>query len=146
MNIEKTAEEISGIEFVTPTMKAAIAVGDLFGRFPKKWQRLNAWSVMKIMSDGAKNVAFANTFTAENKHEQEEILEAILAARGSFSVVETMLESYLEDTPGFIKQAQPDDNFATLEDISNVRELLLETLNILDKVYKFETKVYDKLD
>lgn len=101
---------------------------------------------MKIMSDGAKNVAFANTFTAENKHEQEEILEAILAARGSFSVVETMLESYLEDTPGFIKQAQPDDNFATLEDISNVRELLLETLNILDKVYKFETKVYDKLD
>lgn len=146
MNIEKTAEEISGIEFVTPTMSTAIAVGDLFGRFPKKWQRLNAWSVMKIMSDGAKNVTFVNTFTAENKHEQEEILEAILTARGSFSVVETMLESYLEDTPGFIKQAQPDDNFATLEDISNVRELLLETLDILDKVYKFETKVYNKLD
>lgn len=146
MNIEKSTEEISGIDFVAPTMRTAIAVGDLFGKFPKKWQRLNAVPVMKIMSYGAKNVTFANVIVAENEQEQEEILEAIMTARGSFSAIKDLLEPYLEDTPGFIRHAWPENNFATLEDISNVHELLLETLNILDKVYKFETKVYNKLD
>lgn len=141
----RTTEDVSGIKFVELIKDSTNAVNELFNKFTNSWQKENYRPAMSMMFDSIKYATILNVIIAKDKHEELDKLQMLNETFLNIAAVEDLLQDCLDEPPEFVGKADR-KKVVTLEDIENVHELLLKTLEVLEKLKKFEVKTFNKLD
>lgn len=141
----RTTEDISGIKFVELVKDSTDAVNELFNKFTNSWQKENYRPAMSMMFDSVKYATILNMVIAKDKHEELDKLQILNETFLNIAAVEDLLQDCLDEPPEFVGKTDR-KKVVTLADIKNVYELLLKTLEALEKLKKFEVKTFNKLD
>lgn len=141
----RTTEDISGIKFVELVKDSTDAVNELFNKFTNSWQKENYRPAMSMMFDSVKYATILNMVIAKDKHEELDKLQILNEVFLNIAAVEDLLQDCLDEPPEFVGKTDR-KKVVTLADIKNVYELLLKTLEALEKLKKFEVKTFNKLD
>lgn len=141
----RTTEDISGIKFVELVKDSTDAVNELFNKFTNSWQKENYRPAMSMMFDSVKYATILNMVIAKDKHEELDKLQILNETFLNIAAVEDLLQDCLDEPPEFVGKTDR-KKVVTLADIKNVYELLLKTLETLEKLKKFEVKTFNKLD
>lgn len=141
----RTTEDISGIKFVELVKDSTDAVNELFNKFTNSWQKENYRPAMSMMFDSVKYATILNMVIAKDKHEELDKLQILNEVFLNIAAVEDLLQDCLDEPPEFVGKTDR-KKVVTLADIKKVYELLLKTLEALEKLKKFEVKTFNKLD
>lgn len=141
----RTTEDISGIKFVELVKDSTDAVNELFNKFTNGWQKENYRPAMSMMFDSVKYATILNVIIAKDKHEELDKLQMLNETFLNIAAVEDLLQDCLDEPPEFVGKTDR-KKVVTVADIKNVYELLLKTLEALEKLKKFEVKTFNKLD
>lgn len=141
----RTTEDISGIKFVELVKDSTDAVNELFNKFTNSWQKENYRPAMSMMFDSVKYATILNMVIAKDKREELDKLQILNETFLNIAAVEDLLQDCLDEPPEFVGKTDR-KKVVTLADIKNVYELLLKTLEALEKLKKFEIKTFNKLD
>lgn len=141
----RTTEDISGIKFVELVKDSTDAVNELFNKFTNGWQKENYRPAMSMMFDSVKYATILNVIIAKDKHEELDKLQMLNETFLNIAAVEDLLQDCLDEPPEFVGKTDR-KKVVTVADIKNVYELLLKTLEALEKLKKFEVKAFNKLD
>ena len=98
-----------------------------------------------MMFDSVKYATILNMVIAKDKHEELDKLQILNETFLNIAAVEDLLQDCLDEPPEFVGKTDR-KKVVTLADIKNVYELLLKTLEALEKLKKFEVKTFNKLD
>lgn len=140
----RTTEEISGIKFLDPIRDSTNAVGELFNKFSNNWKKTNYKTIMLAMFRAIKQATILNVTFAKSKLEEADKLKILGEVYDDIAEVEDLFHLYLDEP--YMDIVEIDSKTVTLEEIKNVHERLLETLDILERLTRFEIKTLKKLN